>query len=110
MAFCAFLGVFQPVAFPVGLDDVDAVRDAVEQRAGHAFIAKYFGPVLEGQVGGEQYALAFVGAADDFKQQLGAGLGKRDVAELVEDDEVVFGQPVEEPFELAFFAGPQGVG
>lgn len=48
---------------------------------------------------------AWAGAADDLKQQLGAGLGERDVAEFVEDDEVVFGQAVEEPFELAFFAG-----
>jgi len=34
LAFCAFLGVLEPVTLPVGLDDVDAVRDTVEQRAG----------------------------------------------------------------------------
>ena len=34
-AFCAFLGVFEAVAISVGLNDVDAVGDAVKQRAGH---------------------------------------------------------------------------
>lgn len=69
---------------------MDAVGNPVEQCAGHAFDAKGLRPVLGGQIGGEYNALLLVDAADDFKQQFGTGLGEGDVAELVEDDEVVF--------------------
>lgn len=86
VAFCSFFGILQPVAFPIGFDDVDAVRDAVEQGASQALVAEYFGPVLEGQVGGEDDALAFVRTADDLEEQLGAGLGEGHVAKLVEDE------------------------
>ena len=109
-ALRAFLGVLKAVAVAVGLDDVDAARDAVEERSGHAFVAQYLGPVLEGQVGCEQNALAFIGAADDLKQQFSADLGRRDVSELIENEQVEFGHPVEETFELAFFAGLDQLG
>ena len=109
-SFCAVLSVFEAVAVAVGLDDVDAVGDAVEERAGHTLVAEYVGPVLKGQVGGEENALAFVGAAYDLEEEFGAGLGKRDIAELVEDEQVEFGQAVEESFELAFFSGLEELG
>ncbi len=68
LAFCPSFGCLQAAAFPVGLDDVDAVGNAVEQRARHAFVAKDLSPVFDGQVGGEQDALAFINAADSARR------------------------------------------
>ena len=55
------------------------------------------GPFGEGEVGGEDDRGALVESADQMKQQLTAGLCKRQIAELVEHDEVhegeVFGKP-----------------
>jgi len=48
--FCAFPGIFRAVAVAVGPDDVDAVGDAIEERAGHAFVAEYLGPVFRGRL------------------------------------------------------------
>ena len=73
-------GALEAVALTVGFEDVDAMGEAVEHGAGEAFVAEDLGPVLEGQVGGDDEALAFVGAADDFEEEFGAGLGEGDIA------------------------------
>ncbi len=99
-SFGAALCVFEPVAFSVGFDDVDAVGNAVEQRAGEAFVSEDLGPLLEGQVGGEDEALAFVGAAYYVEEEFGASFGERHVAEFVEHDEVEFLDAFKHPLEL----------
>ncbi len=47
-------------------------------------------PVFEGQVAGDDKALSFVGAADDIEEQLGSGFSEGDVAEFVDDEQVLF--------------------
>ena len=85
--------ITQAEAFPVGFEDVDTVGEAVEQSSGEPFGSKHLDPVLKGQIGGDDDAGAFVSAADDIEEQFGTGLGERDVAEFVEDEQI-------ESFEL----------
>jgi len=58
---------------------------AVQQRARQPFAAQNFGPLFEGKIGGDDQAGAFIRPAHHIKQQLGAGLGERDVAEFVQN-------------------------
>jgi hypothetical protein len=63
------LGVTQAVALSLGLDDLAAVREPVEGRAGEALRSEHLGPGREGQVGGDDQAAALVGAGDDVEEQ-----------------------------------------
>ena len=103
-SFRAFLGVSETVAFAVGLDDVDAVGESVEECAGESLVAEDLGPLLEGEVGRHQNALPFVGTAEHLEEQLGAGLGEGHVAELIENEQMLFLDAFEETFELPLFA------
>src|SRR5204862_1899835 len=53
---------------------------------------EHAGPFAEGEIGGDHDGCALVKPADEVEQQLAAGLSERQVAELVEDDEVHPGQ------------------
>ena len=94
----------------VGLDDVDTVGQPVEQRAGEAFVAEDLGPILEGLVGGDDKAPAFVGAADDFEEEFSAGLREGVIAELIEHKQVAFVEPGHQALEQAFFPGLEQLG
>ena len=62
--------------------------EPVEQRRGHLGVAEYGRPFAEGQVGGDDDRGPLVEPADQMEQELAAGLGERQIAEFVEDDEV----------------------
>ena len=47
---------------------------AIEQRAGQALGTEHPGPLIEGQVAGDDDRTALVALAEDLEQQLGAGL------------------------------------
>ena len=53
------------------------VGEAVQQSPGQAFRAEYLRPLIERQVGGHQDRAPLVALAEDFEQQLGAGLRER---------------------------------
>ena len=80
------------------------VGQAVEQRGGHFGVTEDARPFTEGQVGRDDDRGAFVEPADEVEQKLATGLGEREIAEFVEDDEVhacqMFGEPA-----LASIAG-----
>jgi hypothetical protein len=84
----SFLGILEPETLPVGLDDVDAVSDAVEKGSREPLVHENFGPLFEGQVRGHDDALALIGATDDFEEQLGSGFAEGDIAELVKDEQI----------------------
>ena len=73
----AFAGVFETVAFSIGLDDVNPVGQSVQQRSGESFAAHHFSPLLKGQIRGHDQTL--VGIQDaiprllitDFLSELG---------------------------------------
>ena len=70
------------------------VGKAVEQRGSHLGVAEDRGPFAEVEVGRHDDRCALVEAADEMEQQLAASLGKGEIAELVEDQEVEAAQQV----------------
>ena len=82
--------------------------EAVEQRRGHFRVAEHAGPFPESQVRGHRDGCAFIELADQMEQQLAAGLGKGQVAELVEDEQVAPAQLVGGP-ALLVLSSPQPV-
>jgi hypothetical protein len=89
---------------------VDAVGQPVEHGPGEPFAAQHLGPVFEREVGGDQEAGAFVSASHDIEEQLGPGLGERDVTEFIEDEQI---EPLEllvEPLKRPVFAHLQQQG
>ena len=81
--------VLEPPALVAGLDDVAMVGQAVEQRGRHFGVAKYARPFAEGEIGRYDYRRLLIEAADQVEQQLPACLRERQIAELVDDDEVL---------------------
>ena len=83
---------FESPAVVAGFHDVAVVSQAVEQRGRHLGVAEHARPFTEREIGGDDDGGALVEPADEMEQQLSAGLGERQVAEFVEDDEVHPGQ------------------
>ena len=101
-------------ALVAGLDDVAIAREPVQEGVGPLGVAEHARPSTaklsirsrrdqsrgcgsgdaEGEVGGDDDRGLLVEAADQMEQELPAGLGKGQVAELVEDDEVQAGEIV----------------
>jgi hypothetical protein len=85
-----FLGaVFEAPAFVSGLDDIAMMGKPVEHCGGHFGIAEHLGPIGEGEVCGDEQGCVLVELADQVEQQLAAGLAERQIAQLVDDDEIV---------------------
>ena len=59
----------EPVALAVHLQDVDVVGEAVQQSAGEALRTEDRGPLIEGEVGGDQDGPALVALAEDLEEQ-----------------------------------------
>ena len=68
------------------------VSQAVEQGAGQPFGGKEAGPFVKRQIAGHQGRAAFVALTEHLKQQLGAGLRERHIAEFINDQQLVAGQ------------------
>src|SRR5271157_6133794 len=86
--------VLEAPALVPGLDDVAVMGEAIEERRGHLGIAEHARPFAEGEIGGDKDRGALVEPADEVEEKLAAGLGERQVAELVEDDEVHAGERI----------------
>ena len=65
----------------------------IQERPRQPFTAHHFRPFFKGQIGGDDQAGAFIRPADHVEEQFRPGLGERDIAELVQNQNV-------EPFEL----------
>src|SRR5205823_14119406 len=89
--------VFEAPALVAGFDDFTMMGETIEERGRHLGVAKHTGPIAKGQIGGDDNGSALVKPADQMKEQLAAGLSERQVAELVENNEVdageIFGEP-----------------
>ena len=72
----------------VDREDLAMMGETVEQRGGHLGVAEDGRPFAEGEVCGDDDRGALVEPAHQMEEQLPAGLGEGQVAELVEDDEV----------------------
>ena len=83
-----------------GVDDVGAVGEAVNDGFGQAGVGEDPGPLAEGQVGGDDQAAAFVAFGEDLEDELGGAVWEREVAELVEDQELGAGVAADDPGEF----------
>ena len=75
---------------------------------GEALAGEDRGPFLEGQVGGDEGGAVLVALARHVEQQLASGLRKRDVSELIDDEEADLGEQgleAEQPIFVARFYG-----
>ena len=86
----ALPAVLETVAVAVHLQDVNVVGEPVKQSAGEPLGAEHVGPLVEGQVGGDQDGAPFVALAEDLEEEFRAGGGQGDEAQLD-------GQRVEQP-------------
>src|SRR5215813_766275 len=83
-------------------DGIDVVEDAVEDGGGErAVVVEDLRPVLVGTIGGDHHRRALVALADDLKQQIGTVLIDRQVAELVDDQQVGLEIAADLPLEAA---------
>ena len=67
--------------------------ETIEQRGRHFRIAEHGGPFAEAQVRRDDDARALLEFAEQMKEQRPSGGVERQVAELVENDEVGIGEP-----------------
>ena len=58
------------------------VGEAVQQSAGEPFGAEHVGPLVEGEVSGDQDGAPFVALAEDLEEEFRAGSGPGDEAQL----------------------------
>ena len=70
------LALFEPVAVAVHLEDMDMVGQPVEESAGQALGGEHAGPLVEGQIAGDDGGAALVALGEHLEQQFGAGLGE----------------------------------
>lgn len=81
------------------------VGEPIEQRCGHALVAcKDLGPIGEGRVGGHNQAGLLVALVEEAERVLGTGAVQGDVAQLVDDDQVMPLDVGLQPGDLALFA------
>ena len=72
------------------------VSEAVKECRCHLGITKDRGPFTKSQIGGDNDGGAFVETADEMEQQLSARLGKGQIAQFSEHDEVEAGKGIGE--------------
>jgi len=63
------------------------MREAIEKRASETLAAEDGGPFLKGKIRRDDGRAAFVALAEDLEEALGAGLGERRIAKLVDDEQ-----------------------
>src|SRR5271154_4490330 len=93
--------VLEAKAVVSGFKNVAAVGEPIEQRGRHLGVAEHGGPLAEAKIGRDDDAGALVELAEQMEQQGPAGGAERQVAKLVEDDEIGVGEPRR---DLAWFA------
>ena len=82
------IAALEPPTVIAGLDDVAVMGQAVEECRGHLGVAEDTGPFTESKIGRDDDRGTLVEPADEVEQELPAGLGEGQVAELIKDDEV----------------------
>ena len=65
------------------------LRQPIEHCGCHFGDAKHLWPIGEGEIGGDQQRGVFIELADQVEQRLAARQAERQIAEFVDDDEIV---------------------
>lgn len=86
--------------------------EAIEERRRHLGVAEHAGPFAEAEIGRDDDAGAFVELAQQVEEQGAAGSAERQIAKLVEDDEIGMGESPRDlsgfPLKLFLFEGVDG--
>src|ERR1700677_5200966 len=102
---CGFGGVrravFEAEAVVSGFEDVAAVGKTIKQRGRHLRVAEHGCPLAEAEIGRDDDAGALVELAQQMEEQGAAGGAERQVAKLVEDDEIGVGKSRRDPARFA---------
>src|SRR6516225_720360 len=85
--------VLEAEAVVSGFKNVAAVSEAIEESRCHLRVAEYGSPFTEAEIGCDDDAGALVELAQQMEEQGPAGGAERQVAKLVEDDEIGVGEP-----------------
>src|SRR5262245_11194559 len=93
--------VFEAPALVAGFENVAVVGQPVEQRRGHFGVGEDARPFGEGEIGRQNDRGALVEPADQMKQHLPAAHRERQVAQLVENEEIDADEVVGGDFGLA---------
>ena len=64
------------------------MRQAIQHRSGQALTAQHLRPLVERQVRRHNHTRIFVRAAYDIKEQLTPQLARRNITQLVQDQDV----------------------
>ncbi|HET9627817.1 MAG TPA: hypothetical protein VFP84_40945 [Kofleriaceae bacterium] len=67
------------------------VEHAVEHGGGYDLVAEHVAPLGDGLVGGDEHAASLIATADELKEQVGGPLLERQIAELVDDEQLGLG-------------------
>jgi hypothetical protein len=89
----SFLGaLFEAVAeapgLGAGVDDVRAVGEPVDDGLREPCVGEHLGLFTEWEVGGDDQAGSLVALGEDLEDELGCAVGEREVAELVEHQQL----------------------
>src|SRR5437870_1323144 len=93
----------EAITFAVHLEDVTAMRQAIQQSRRHPLALKNLPPVAKGQVAGEQQAAALVAIGEHLEEQLGSSPAEGQIAQLIADQELGLVELTEEAVELILF-------
>ena len=96
------LALGEPEAIAVHFEDMDVMRETVEERAGQPLGDEHRCPFVEWEIAGDDRRAAFISLTEDLEQQFCAGWRRRDVAEFVDDQQLVGGELPLEPQEPLF--------
>ena len=96
----ALRGLFEPIARLGDLEDVAAVGQPVEQGGGHPLPLEHLPPLAEGHVAREQHTAPLVPLAEHLEQELGPLPREREVAQLVQDQQVQALKLLPQPIQL----------
>ena len=81
------------------------MQQPVQDGRGHDRVAEHVAPVTERLIRGQQNAAAFVTCGNDLEQQMGGARRHRQVAELVDDEQLRLDQTLKTRVPLL---GPMG--
>jgi hypothetical protein len=93
------LGFFEAVAFGVDVDDLGAMDEAVDERDDAGGVGEDLAPLGKGLVGAEEDGLLGVVTPGDDLEEVGVAAVVREVADVVDAEQVRHGVAVEAPSE-----------
>jgi len=81
------------------------VSQTIQKSGRQDRIAKYLRPVRKSQVGGDEYGTPFVAFGQHLKKQFRSFFGKRDIAQLVQNQQVVTGVLLDDALQRLLLSG-----